>query len=155
MWRNQFSDVDLASKYRLLAFDMPWRGRSVPPPELLRTEYRLSNDLYRWTIRAFCDSLQLDRPILVGCSMGGYICFYCTHHDVGRYRGFIVVACRDFEPRRWQLERTFRDPRVNFNRLLAVASAGLMASMDDSEHADETAWLYETAPGDLAFIIGL
>jgi hypothetical protein len=50
---------------------------------------------------------------------------------------------------------------VNFNRLLAVASAGFIAPMDDPEHADEKAWLYETgAPrtlrGDLAFcIIGL
>ncbi|KAF2093874.1 putative carboxylesterase protein [Rhizodiscina lignyota] len=156
MWRHQLGDPELADKYRLIAFDMPWRGRSAPPAELLRTEYRLSNDLYRRIIRGFCDTLQLDLPILVGCSMGGYICFYYAYHDTGRYRGFIAAACRDFEQRRWLLESVFRHPSISFSRFLAVTSAGFMAPMDPPEHADETAWLYETgAPrtirGDLAF----
>ncbi|KAF2108808.1 Alpha/Beta hydrolase protein [Lophiotrema nucula] len=64
MWRHQLTGPELAGKYRLIAFDMPRRGRLAPPPELLRTEYRLSNDLYRRTIRAFCDALDLDKPIL-------------------------------------------------------------------------------------------
>ncbi|KIX06611.1 uncharacterized protein Z518_04587 [Rhinocladiella mackenziei CBS 650.93] len=156
MWRHQLGDSDLASRFHLFAFDMPWRGRSVPPQELLRTEYKLTNSFYRRIIRAFCDALQLDRPILVGCSMGGYIMFYIGKEEPERYRALIAVAVRDFEPRRWLMERVFRHPAVSFNRVLSCASNGFMAPTDPPGCSDEVAWLYETGSpralrGDLNF----
>jgi pimeloyl-ACP methyl ester carboxylesterase len=156
MWRHQLADDELAERFRLIAFDMPWHGRSLPPEELLRTEYLLTNDFYRRFVNAFCEALGLDRPVLVGCSMGGYIMFHIAHHDPGRYRALVAVAAREFEPRRWALEAILRHPAVSFNRLIPTMTHGFMAPTDPAGHADEVAWVYETGSprvlrGDLHF----
>ena len=156
MWRHPLEDKDRGAKHRLIAFDMPWRGRSVPPKELLRTEYKLTNSFYRRIVRKFCDALNLDRPILVGCSMGGYIMLYIGKEEPERYRALIAFAARDYEPRRYLLERIFRHPAISFNRVLQCTSNGFMAPQDPPGNSDEVAWLYETGSpralrGDLAF----
>jgi pimeloyl-ACP methyl ester carboxylesterase len=69
MWRHQLGDPDLKRRFRVIALNVPWHGRSMPPQEQLRTEYLLSSDFYRRFIRAFCDALKLERPVLAGCSM--------------------------------------------------------------------------------------
>lgn len=77
MWRHQLGDLDLEREFRVIAFNMPWHEPLMPPQELLRTEYFLSSDFYRRFIRAFCDALKLERPVLAGCSMGGLYSFPC------------------------------------------------------------------------------
>lgn len=155
-WRHQLADPDYTSRFRVIAFDMPWHGRSLPPQELLRTEYLLTNDFYRRFVAAFCDALKLDRPILVGCSMGGYIMFYMAYHEPQRYRAFVCAAGRDYEPRRWGLERIIRSPVVSFNRFIPTITRGFMAPNDPVGCADEVAFVYETGSpqalrGDLYF----
>jgi hypothetical protein len=136
MWRHQLSDPDLSSKYRILAFDMPWRGRSIPPQELLRTEYLLTCAFYMQLVRSFCEALKLERPILLGCSMGGYLQFHIAHKQPGYYRALIAVAARDFEERRWELERILRHPAISFNRSIPSGVRGFMAPSDPVGCAD-------------------
>jgi hypothetical protein len=78
MWRHQLADTDLTGQLRVISFDMPWHGRSIPPQELLRSEYLLTSDFYRRFIRAFCDALGLERPVLAGCSMGGCVLLHAV-----------------------------------------------------------------------------
>ena len=155
-WRHQLADPDYTNRFRMIAFDMPWHGRSLPPQELLRTEYLLTSDFYRRFVAAFCDALKLDKPILVGCSMGGYIMFYMAYHDPERYRAFVSAAGRDYEPRRWALERIIRSPVVSFSRFIPTITRGFMAPNDPVGCADEVAFVYETGSpqalrGDLYF----
>lgn len=100
MWRHRLADPDLISRFRVITSDVPWQGRSLPPQELMQTEYPLTNSVYRRLIRAFCDALGLVKLLVAGCSMGGYILFHVVHHDAGIYHALLAIAAREFEPRR-------------------------------------------------------
>src|SRR5260370_5296564 len=52
---------------------MPWHGKSTPPDGWQEGEYRLTTASYTAAIRAFCHALELDRPVVMGCSIGGRI----------------------------------------------------------------------------------
>ena len=58
----------------MIAFDMPWHGKSIAAGGLARaSEYRLTTASYTEAIRAFCAALALERPVVMGCSIGGRI----------------------------------------------------------------------------------
>lgn len=70
-WRHLMNDAGVTANHRLIAFDMPWHGKSLPPEEFETQEYLLTTEAYIETVLAVIDGLGLDRPILAGCSMGG------------------------------------------------------------------------------------
>lgn len=79
-WRHMLADVNFTKNFRIIAFDMPWHGKSNPPDGWTGDEYRLTTARYTETIRAFCKALSLDRPVVMGCSIGG------THRSQSRNR---------------------------------------------------------------------
>ena len=72
-WRHLLADREFARNFRMIAFDMPWHGKSNPPASWDGAEYQLTTARYTQTIRSFCKALQLDRPVMMGCSIGGRI----------------------------------------------------------------------------------
>jgi pimeloyl-ACP methyl ester carboxylesterase len=72
-WRHLMNDAEITANNRLIAFDMPWHGKSLPPEGFETQEYMLTTEAYMETILALIDALELDRPVLSGCSMGGRI----------------------------------------------------------------------------------
>ncbi|NVO25312.1 alpha/beta fold hydrolase [Donghicola sp. B5-SW-15] len=63
----------VTERHRLIAFDMPWHGKSLPPEGFQTQEYLLQTDAYIKTVLAVIEGLGLEKPILAGCSMGGRI----------------------------------------------------------------------------------
>src|SRR5574337_1622400 len=61
-WRHQLEDPDITKDYRVIAFDLPRHGKSIPPVGFERTEYRLTSKFYSEFIMTFCATLELDRP---------------------------------------------------------------------------------------------
>lgn len=72
-WRYLLADPEFTKHYRIIAFDMPWHGKSNPPETWDGSEYQLTTARYTQTIRAFCAALALDKPVVMGCSIGGRI----------------------------------------------------------------------------------
>jgi pimeloyl-ACP methyl ester carboxylesterase len=72
-WRHLLNDREITASNRLIAFDMPWHGKSLPPEGFETEEYLLTTEGYIETVLAVADGLGLDRPVLAGCSMGGRI----------------------------------------------------------------------------------
>src|SRR3954470_5966335 len=70
-YRALLNDAEIARGFRVIAFDLPWHGKSSPPPGFEREAYRLTTDLYVDTVMAFCGALGLERPAVMGCSIGG------------------------------------------------------------------------------------
>ncbi|MCX7362819.1 MAG: alpha/beta hydrolase [Alphaproteobacteria bacterium] len=70
-FRALLNDVEITRRFRVLVFDLPWHGKSSPPPGFERETYRLTTDLYVDTAMAFCRALGLERPVVMGCSIGG------------------------------------------------------------------------------------
>ncbi len=59
------ADPEITKRYRVLAFDMPWHGKSTPPTGWERTEYRPTTASYTASIRAFRQAMELDRPVVM------------------------------------------------------------------------------------------
>jgi len=72
-YRHLMLDPAVTKYYRVLAFDMPWHGKSTPPLGWQEEEYRLTTEAYAEAVMSFCRGLELDRPVVMGCSMGGRI----------------------------------------------------------------------------------
>ena len=60
-YRHLLNDREITRNFRVLAFDMPWHGKSLPPAGWQDEEYRLTASGYIEMILAFCDALALER----------------------------------------------------------------------------------------------
>ena len=69
-WRHLLEDAELTSRFRFIAYDLPYHGRSVPPVEVewWTQEYELHQDHFMSMIVGIAKALELDRPIFMGCS---------------------------------------------------------------------------------------
>ena len=76
---------------------MPWHGKSNPPASWNGDEYRLTTARYTETIRAFCKALQLDRPVVMGCSIGGRIVLNLAIDHAAEFRALIGLEAADFQ----------------------------------------------------------
>src|SRR2546423_15654635 len=70
-YRHVLNDAEVTSRFRVVAFDLPYHGRSTPPDEWWLTRYRLTTASYLAMVRAVWRALGLERPVGMGCSMGG------------------------------------------------------------------------------------
>jgi pimeloyl-ACP methyl ester carboxylesterase len=70
-YRALLNDAEITRRFRVVVFDLPWHGKSSPPPGFEREAYQLTTDLYVDTVMAVCRALGLDRPVVMGCSIGG------------------------------------------------------------------------------------
>ena len=66
-YRGVLNDAEVTKRFRVIAFDMPWHGKSSPPVGFEREEYRLTRDFYTAFVMAFADALSLQRPVVMGC----------------------------------------------------------------------------------------
>ena len=73
-FRHLMTDPSITADYRVIAFDMPWHGKSNPPLGWQDREYQLTTALYKETVLTFCRTMELQRPVIMGCSMGGRSC---------------------------------------------------------------------------------
>ncbi len=78
----------LASRYRVILPDLRGHGRSEVPPG----PYPM--DLYADDLAALLDHLQVERVILGGLSMGGYIAFAFYRKYMHRLRALILADTR-------------------------------------------------------------
>ncbi|NQV20205.1 MAG: alpha/beta fold hydrolase, partial [Rhodospirillales bacterium] len=71
-WRHLLENPDITDNYRVIAYDLPYHGKSLPPlgKEYWKEEYRLERDFFMKFILALKNELELDKPVFMGCSMG-------------------------------------------------------------------------------------
>lgn len=145
-WRHQMCDPEINADFRVMAFDLPRHGKSIPPAGFEMEEYRLTEDFYGDFIKAFCDTLELDRPVIMGSSMGGNICLHLAHRYPGAFRAFLAVEGCLYSPG-WFLD-ILDDPRVHGGEVCATSVFGLMAPQSPDEYRWETWWYYaQGGPG--------
>jgi non-heme chloroperoxidase len=76
-WARQYQSA-LAGEFRLVAYDLRGHGMSQAP---LEPEHYTDGALWADDVAAIIDQLELDRPVLVGWSYGGFIiCDYLRAH---------------------------------------------------------------------------
>jgi pimeloyl-ACP methyl ester carboxylesterase len=149
-YRHLLNDEEITSEFRVIAFDMPWHGRSLPGEPWWQNTYRLTRRFYVDFVAAFCDSLGLDQPFVLGCSMGGYVVLDIARDHPDRYRGLIGVQTREYTPFWGGVAALADHPEVNFHTCLSNVRA--MCSPETSEERKrEIVWIQMTnGPGVMA-----
>jgi len=145
--RHLLCDDAVTSRYRVIAFDMPWHGKSYPPPGWQKAEYRLTTELYVETIRAFCAAMGLERPVVMGCSIGGRIVLQLAHAHGGEFRALIGLESADYQ-QPWYDTAWLHRSDVHGGEVCAGLVSGLIAPQSPAQYRHETLWQYmQSGPG--------
>jgi len=154
-WRFVLNDQELTATHRFVAFDMPWHGKSLPPEGFETTEYLLTTQTYLETVLAFCDALQLERPLLAGCSMGGRIALQLAALHPDCFSGFVAIEASDFQPAWYDIDWFHRPDAHGGEMGAALVSANIAPHAPPAERWS-TLWMFmQSGPGvfrgDLSF----
>ena len=92
-WRHLFEIPEITDHFRLIAYDLPFHGKSVPPVgrRWWETEYRLTGAFLRRVPVALAGALGLQRPVFMGCSVGGLLALDLALHHPDLFRAVISV----------------------------------------------------------------
>ena len=154
-WRFVLNDRELTASHRFITFDMPWHGKSLPPDGFETAEYLLTTEAYIDTVLALCAALKLEKPILVGCSMGGRIALQIAALHSERFGGFIAVEASDFQPAWYDID-WFHRPDAHGGEMGAALVSANIAPQAPSSERWSTLWMFmQSGPGvfrgDLSF----
>jgi pimeloyl-ACP methyl ester carboxylesterase len=140
-------DAAVTDHFRILAFDLPWHGKSSPPEGWEREEYRLTAAGYAAAIRGFCNALGLDRPVVMGCSIGGRIVLYLAIHHAAEFRALIGLEAAAFQQPWYDMDWLDR-PDIDGATVGAGLVSGLIAPQSPDAARWETLWHYmQGGPG--------
>ena len=146
-YRHLMLDPAIISYYRVLAFDLPWHGKSIPPAGWHEEEYRLTTESYVEAIMGFCRGLDLNRPVVMGCSMGGRIVIPLAALHGKELRAVIGLEA-GYQVLPWFDNAWLHHPDVHGGEISAARVSGLMAPGSPEESRWETLWGYmQSGPG--------
>jgi pimeloyl-ACP methyl ester carboxylesterase len=145
-WRHQLCDPEINRKFRVIAFDLPRHGKSIPPKGWWKEEYKLTAKIYSEFTMALCRELELQKPVIMGSSMGGNICLHLAKNFENDIRALIAIEACDYSPG-WWLDWLWH-PHVHGGEACATSVYGLMAPQSPEEYRRETWWYYaQGGPG--------
>lgn len=146
-WQHILNDSEVNDQYRLIAFDMPWHGKSSPPIGWETEEYNLTTSIYIETILAFKEALGLNNPIIAGCSMGGRIALQLALNHSEKFAGFIAIEASDFQPAWYDID-WFHRPDAHGGEMGAALVSANIAPQSPAEHKWLTQWMFmQSGPG--------
>lgn len=146
-YRHLLCDPAITDHYRVIAFDLPWHGKSTPPKGFRDREYRLTTDLYKETVMAFCRAYALRDPVIMGCSMGGRVVLHLALEQADYFRAVIALEGADKLDAYYDLDWLHR-PDVHGGEVAAAFVSAQVAPQSPDEHRWETLWHYmQGGPG--------
>lgn len=147
-FRHLLNDEAVTRHFRVLAFDMPWHGKSLPPAGWQDEEYRLTTAAYVDLILAFCAGLGLERPVVLGCSIGGKIVLELARAHPERFRALIGLESAAYQPPWYDDTGWLHRPDVHGGEVAGALMSGLIAPQSPDETRWETLWGYmQGGPG--------
>ena len=151
------ADRRITEGHRLVAFDLPWHGKSPPPEDAVAGSWRLNTDLYVALIMGFVAAAGLDRPIALGASMSGEICLELAYRHPEAFAG--IIACEACEKINQRQTSWAAHPQVNQALFVPEWIRALSAPESPAEYQEAITWHYgQGGPavfyGDIAFYSG-
>ena len=141
-WRHLLADDELQRHFRMIAYDLPYHAKSVPPVtvEWWTQEYRLTRDFLMKVPVTLARELTLDRPVFMGCSIGGHLAADLVWDYPGFFRAAISLEGALRTPARRDLS-FLHHPRIS-NEYRASLMYGITAPQSPEPFRRETAWIY-------------
>ena len=92
-WRHLFEDPRITDRFHLIAYDLPFHGKSLPPigKSWWAEQYGLKGSFLRSIPVQLARALKLDRPVFMGCSVGGLLALDLAHSHADEFRAVIAV----------------------------------------------------------------
>ena len=146
-YRALMNDPRVTARHRVIAFDMPWHGKSSPPAGWHDEEYQLTSAHYTEMILTVMSALGLDKPILIGCSIGGRIALHLALEHPERLRAIIGLQAGAHVDPYYDLNFLHR-PDVHGGEVAAAIVSGLVGPEAPEAERWETLWHYmQGGPG--------
>jgi pimeloyl-ACP methyl ester carboxylesterase len=146
-YRALLNDKKLLKKFRVIVFDMPWHGKSSPPENSQVGHYKLSTETYISQIMSFIDGLELVKPVVMGCSIGGRIILHLAIHFPEKFRALIGLQSAGHIDPYYDISWLHRQD-VHGGEVCGGIAYGLMAPTSPDNDKFETMWHYmQGGPG--------
>jgi pimeloyl-ACP methyl ester carboxylesterase len=146
-YRGLLTAASVTDRFQVIAFDLPFHGKSSPPAGWQDEEYRLTADSYTGIIMAFIAALGLERPVVMGCSIGGRVVLHLALRYPGAFRALIGLESSAHVDPYYDTNWLHR-PDVHGGEIAAGAVSGLVAPQAPDSERWETLWHYmQSGPG--------
>lgn len=146
-YRDLLNDEEVTRHFRVIAFDMPWHGKSSPPEGWEAEEYQLTTRKYLDLILAVSNALELDRPVVMGCSIGGRIVLHLAREHPEAVRCVIGLQSAGMVNPYYDIGWLYKAD-VHGAHVCTGMVSGLVAPTSPPAHRWETLWHYmQSGPG--------
>jgi len=143
-YRHLLEDPDVTANFRVIAVDLPYHGKSLPPEDVRywEQEYKLTKTWFMNFWVALVRELELDQPVYMGCSMGGHLAGDLALNHPDEFR-----ACIGLEASCWSgdmdqlIDKWWHHARLS-NDSKAAAMLSLCSPNAPEVRARETVWMY-------------
>lgn len=142
-WRHILADERLLDDLTIYAFDMPWHGNTFPPmsTDWWLRDYTLTGDFFKDFIMKFIRTLELDQPIVMGCSMAGKVVLELAIEYADEVGSVISLEGADHRPRTRDFGYLSR-PDINQETIRPEWTDALTAPQSPEQYKRESWWIY-------------
>ena len=158
-WRHLFEEPSITDLFRLIAYDLPYHGKSLPPTDVdwWGEPYNLQGEFLRSIPLKMTQALGLEDPIFMGCSVGGLLALDLAHKHADVFRAVISVEGALKIPGDIESLSMLYHPQVS-NEYKARLMDGLMSPTSPKAYRKETSFVYASGwppafAGDLHYYI--
>lgn len=146
-YRALLNDSTITNDFRVIVFDLPWHGKSSPPAGWhLEPEYRLTTAAYVEAITGVVHALDLDRPVVMGCSIGGRVVLHLALDHPDMFRAVIGLQAGGHVAPYYDTQWLYRTDV--HGEVSAGVVSGLIGPNASDENRWETLWHYmQGGPG--------
>src|ERR1051325_1528134 len=145
-YRHVLNDGGITDRFRVIAFDLPYHGRSTAADGWWLNTDRLPAQSYLAMIRAVWLELGLEKPVVMGCSMGGAIVLKVAAEYQKELTGIVGLESSAYAPGRYN--ELLHHPAIHGGELAASYTYGLCAPLSPEPAKRENWWYYsQSGPG--------
>ena len=146
-FRHILNDQKITKNFRVIAFDLPWHGKSNPPEDYELKDYKLTTSLYKKIIMSFCDNYKLNEPVIMGCSMGGRVVLHLALEHSNYFKAVIALEGSDKLEPYYDLDWLYR-PDIHGGLIQSAFVSSQIAPQSPDKFRHETLWHYmQGGPG--------
>lgn len=146
-YRGVLNCAAITERFQVVCFDLPYHGKSSPPAGWQQREYQLTSQLYVDTIIGFMQAMDIERPLAMGCSIGGRVVLHLALQHPEKFRGLIGLQSGAHVNPYYDLEWLHR-PDVHGGEVCAGIVSGLIGPHAADAERWETLWHYmQGGPG--------
>ena len=142
-WRHLFEVPEITDRFRLIAYDLPYHGKSIPPVQKSwwSQTYALEGEFLRSIPLKLAQALSLEQPVFMGCSVGGLLALDLAHKHADDFRAVISVeGALKIEGSLDHLQE-LHHPQIN-SEYKARLMDGLMSPTSPEAYRKETSFVY-------------